>query len=822
MVLGFLGNVAGNLNQDAFQKGTTDELNLQALQRAEQNRLNREFFREKQGGPPPLPTPEALNQGMAGLNIDRFGGTYIDVPPPVVTPPDDPFFDGEEGDGTGEDQTTDTTKPVVTDPNQLKPSDPVIIDEPDLSFPKVDPNQTELPPAKTGRNQKNPERSAEIVRRQTIDNNTNAILKQYGIRRKAGQGSKNITKQQGDAFNFYNSKEFKDFIYQYPQYLTEVSEDPFGFMEKYMAEKEGRTTSTVISETSARTKKLISGRIQAIDNDILNSTNSKKLVELANSMGVDPIAALAIFGIESDFGRNVKKSQRAAFGSMQVTNAQFNNLKKWFADPANRAQIEAIYPNNPGMVDKVIGMVANMQRAKARASAAGNEGELVAGLAQLIYNKAINLPKNLWGAGYQGNANKVRDNKGPLAVSDGNISNSDYNSAYVSLYNYIAGKMGGSTMTASTATAANQNTQTTTSSAAANNQAAGQTSTTTNQSADQQIAGLNIQDVQTDTTGQSTNTGNTGTASTDVSSLKEQTTGVDTGGTKTEETVPKTNEKVEPPAFYTKDPSRLGFDLRNYLEERELVINQTNRNVQILAQRADYFRRLAEVSRIGGTDEASYNKLLNQSTELMAKAQTMQQAGALEAKKAENKIMYLQGMQGLQDLANGSVNRAAAVWSEYSGMDIRINPRSDGKYDITLNGKPYKTMDFSTLSNTLQLAFDQGYRKTQQEASATRALKTFEAQLEITKDNMKAYNERQKEVLKGRIDIIKEREKQQGDVKLEFDSNGVPYKIVGDQIFVLETYLYEDQNGDEQVGYREIPVIPGTTASANAYKRPEK
>ena len=90
MVLGFLGNVAGNLNQDAFQKGTTDELNLQALQRAEQNRLNREFFREKQGGPPALPTPEALNQGMSGgLNLDRFGGTYIDVPPPVVKSPDD-------------------------------------------------------------------------------------------------------------------------------------------------------------------------------------------------------------------------------------------------------------------------------------------------------------------------------------------------------------------------------------------------------------------------------------------------------------------------------------------------------------------------------------------------------------------------------------------------------------------------------------------------------------------------------------------------------------------------------------------------------------
>ena len=38
-----------------------------------------------------------------------------------------------------------------------------------------------------------------------------------------------------------------------------------------MGEKQDRTTSTVISETSDRTKKLISGRIQAIDNDILTA-----------------------------------------------------------------------------------------------------------------------------------------------------------------------------------------------------------------------------------------------------------------------------------------------------------------------------------------------------------------------------------------------------------------------------------------------------------------------------------------------------------------------------------------------------------------------
>jgi len=826
MVLGLIGNIAGNLDQDAFVQGAENESRLQALQRQNQNRINRDFFRDQQGGPPAIPAPQALNQGSAGLNLDNFGGQYIDIPPPMV--------DQEGGVAQGIDEADQAMgnnaqgggqggAPVVTDPNApLKPVDPVVIPDPNLTFPEVDPNKIDLPPAPTGRNKTNPERSAEIVRRQTIDSQLSNIYKEFGIKRKGGQGTRNVTKEQGDAYKFFTSDDFKNFIYQHPQYIDEIKKDPFGFMQKYMAEKGDRTTSTVIDQTSDRTKKLITGRIDAIDNnDILNSTNSKKLVELANSMGVDPVAALAIFGIESDFGRNTKKSQRAAFGSMQVTNAQFNNLKTWFADPANRAQLDAIYPNNPGMVDKIIGMVAKMERAKARSNPRGSEGELVAGLAQLIYNKAIGLPKNLWGAGYQTNADKVKDNKGPLAVDDGNISNSDYNQAYISLYNYIAGKMGAPDGAISTAAAANQNTQTTTSSAATNNQTSGQTNQTQNTDVSQSMpaAGLKVEDAQTDTSAQSTNTGNAGTSSTDVSSLQVQSGGVDTGGKPVEETVPESKTEVKPPAFYLSDPSAPGFELRNYLEERELIINQTNQNVQILAQRSDYFRRLAEVSRIGGTDEESYNNLMKQSTELMAKAQTMQQAGALEAKKAENKIMYLQGMQGLQDLANGSVNRAAMVWSQYSGMDVRINPRSDGKYDITLNGKPYKTMDFATLSNTLQLAFDEGYRKSQQAASTTRALKTFEAQLEISKENAKAYNDRQKAVLESKLKIYEEMAKQSNEVKLE-NIDGVPYVVRGDRVFILEVVTEEDLNGNEVDVVREVEVQrPEGSASSNAYKR---
>lgn len=96
--------------------------------------------------------------------------------------------------------------------------------------------------------------------------------------------------------------------------------------------------------------------------------------------------------------------------------------------------------------------------------------------------------------------------------------------------------------------------------------------------------------------------------------------------------------------------------------------------------------------------------------------------------------MYLQGMQALSDLQKGSVNRAAMVWSEFSGLDIRINTRSDGKYNVTVGGKPYKTMDYSELSDTLRLAFDQGYRASQATLAAEMNLKSFEAQLEMQKD----------------------------------------------------------------------------------------
>tara|TARA_R100000995_G_scaffold20187_2_gene8343 strand:- start:2287 stop:4641 length:2355 start_codon:yes stop_codon:yes gene_type:complete len=782
-----LRNIAGNLNPTAFRQGARDELELQARQRQEQARLNRLKFQDLTGGEPKLPEVTALDQGSAGLKLDNFGGKYIPIEPDKSEEKDESV---SSRIGFGD---------LLPDDGTLQPTPNVTVLTPDVTFPTVDPDKIDLPTQRNsrGRQKTTSERATEIKRRKTIDNDTNAIMKQYGIKRKGGQGTQSVTQQQGEAHIFYNSDEFKNFIYQNPKYLEDVKNDPFSFMERYKADRKPQATQEVITETSKRTKKLIDGRITSIDtNDILNTNNSKKLVELANEMGIDPVAALAIFGIESDFGRVNKGSGRGAFGSMQVTNAQFNNLQKWFADPANRAQVEAIYPNNPAMVDKVLGMIAKMKRAGPRANPAGSQGELVAGLAQLIYNKAIGLPKNLWGAGYQGNANKVRDNKGPLPIDDGNISNSDYNQAYVSLYNHIAGKLN------QTPVAPNQVNQTTTSAAVnQNNQ------TTTN-------VGLN------NNTAQATNTANNVTANQNLSSLQviDQTGGVDTGEEPPEEKVTTTDTKVEKPAFYIDDPSRVGFDLRNFLEEREVVINNTNRNVQTLTQRADYFRRLAQVSR---ADETSYTNLMNQSTELMAKARTMRDAGALEAKKAEVKIMYLQGMQALSDLQKGSVDRAAMVWSEFSGLDIRIDTRSDNKYDVTIGGKPYKTMDYNQLSDTLRLAFDQGYRASQATLAANMNLKSFENQLAM---QLQASKDRGAAYLAG-INAYYENLKK----KFEFDNtvkldkvDGIPYVQRGNQFFMIDYIEQPQPDGSTKEILGEVqvqrPVNLGNTNN-NPYQR---
>jgi hypothetical protein len=827
MVLGLIGNIAGNLDQEAFVQGAENESRLQALQRQNQNRINRDFFRDQQGGPPAIPMPIALNQGSAGLSLDGFSGQYIDVPPPVkekepevvvpenkaIIPPGqdgsgDPFFNSEEGDGTGEDQITSDTGDTAS--NQL-------------SVPDFDPNkELDFSGIGTGNTpditQLDPKSSKFMKDIDTLfaRGDFAKIMSKIKVRAATGYGdalagspwgnflgyftdSPEQAKERSistEASNWFQSKEALNYFLQNKDQLKTAAIDPTGWYKKFKEDAPKRQELQINRESPAKADKRVTDL--TTDDVLTKALGNKKVVEVRNvaaAIGLNPDFAMAIMGMESSFGtaKNLT-STKGAKGIMQVMPETFDQMKAWYTNPENIKKY-----NIP---QEVVNLAAAMQK--------GNMQGPEAGLLYLKYGQYIGVPMNLLAAGYQGGMESVLQRGTPTTANDGSLTNTDYNRAVIGIYNKILEKTGGTTITSTNNKPFKEN-QTT----------SGTTGSTTTATTNNQIAGL-VTDVETNTSGQSTNTGNQGTASGDVSSLKnvEQGAGVD-DGTKVapENNIPETKAEPKPPAFYQKDPSQTGFELRNFLEERELIINQTNQTVNILAQRSDYFRRLAEVSRVGGTDEESYNNLINQSTELMAKATDARNKGALEAKKAENKIMYLQGMQALSDLTKGSVDRAAMVWSQYSGLDIRINPRSDGKYDVTIGGKPYKTMDQKQLSNTLQLAFDQGYRGSQATLRGELAMLDYKSTLAIVeqqyKDNAANYRER----LKAQFDLLKEKYKADNTVKIQQTGDGGIVITKGKDTFILQEQKFTDINGKDSYRFIEQKVTSVDGTGTNSYKR---
>ena len=816
MVLGLIGNIAGNLDQEAFVQGAENESRLQNLQRMNQNRINRDFFRDQQGGPPAIPTPTALSQGSAGLSLDGFGGNYITVPPPV------------------EEKKPEVVVPesqTIVPPGQnesIVGDDQIVIDEGEtasnaLSVPDFDPSK-ELDFGNIGQSgvtditQVDPESSAfaQDIQKLFANSEFQALFNRIGDRAATGYGDRLAGSPAGriygyffdnpaeakersksaEASKWFRTEEAKNYFLQNPNQLTAAAIDPTGWYLKFKEDAPKRKELQINRESSGKADKRVSDL--TTDDVLTKAFSNKKVQEVRNvaaAIGLNPDFAMAIMGMESSFGtaKNLT-STKGAKGIMQVMPETFDQMKAWYTNQDNIKKY-----NIP---QEVVNLASAMQK--------GNMQSPAAGLLYLKYGQYIGVPMNLLAAGYQGGMESVLQRGTPTTANDGSLTNTDYNRAVIGIYNSILQKTGGTTIT-TTNNKPFQNNQTTSGPVGSN------VTTTQNNNI---TAGL-ITDVQTDTSGQSTNTGNQGTASGDVSSLKDVgQAGVD-DGTKTEpkDNIPETKAEPKPPAFYQKDPSQTGFELRNFLEERELIINQTNQTVSILAQRSDYFRRLAEVSRIGGTDEDSYNQLLNQSTELMAKATDARNKGALEAKKAENKIMYLQGMQALSDLTKGSVNRAAMVWSQYSGLDIRINPRSDGKYDVTIGGKPYKTMDQKQLSDTLQLAFDQGYRGSQAKLRGELAMLDYKSTLAIVeqqyKDNAANYRER----LKAQFDLLKEKYKADNTVKIQQTGDGGIVITKGKDTFILQEQKFTDINGNDSYRFVEQRVTSADGTGTNSYKR---
>jgi hypothetical protein len=107
-------------------------------------------------------------------------------------------------------------------------------------------------------------------------------------------------------------------------------------------------------------------------------------------------------------------------------------------------------------------------------------------------------------------------------------------------------------------------------------------------------------------------------------------------------------------------------------------------------------------------------------------AQVRQQIMALD-----NDAMRLQGELGLQELqVAGSPQRLTAVWSHYSGMPVSVQPRSDGTYNVLVNGQSYRQgLTEAEVTQMARFSFDKAYRDTVQQASAAANAQVFETGL---------------------------------------------------------------------------------------------
>ena len=119
----------------------------------------------------------------------------------------------------------------------------------------------------------------------------------------------------------------------------------------------------------------------------------------------------------------------------------------------------------------------------------------------------------------------------------------------------------------------------------------------------------------------------------------------------------------------------------------------------------------------------------------------------------DNNMMYLQGMQGMQEMALANdPRRLAAVWSQYAGVPVGIQPRTDGNFDVLVNGQRTKTnIAMSEIVDTARSAFDAAFRQQKSAASSKYNEEAFKTQLEIQKNNAQQVAQMIREVAVERV-----------------------------------------------------------------------
>jgi hypothetical protein len=221
---------------------------------------------------------------------------------------------------------------------------------------------------------------------------------------------------------------------------------------------------------------------------------------------------------------------------------------------------------------------------------------------------------------------------------------------------------------------------------------------------------------------------------------------------------------------------------------------------------------------------------LQNRTELARMAQMYRNAGMgdqftqtrLKMLDLDNSLLFLQGMQGIQEIAMANdPRRLAAVWSQYAGVPVQLQPQTDGSYNVVVNGRvTQRGVPANTIIDSARSAFDAEYRKMRTESSSSMAVEQFKSQLRISEDAAKAVlqtaREAQNELIKGEnaraVELIKQMDPN-GKITMLPDGSGRSILQVQGQTVML------DPGGDPIEGSPDQMTAPSASPIAGLAAR---
>lgn len=848
----FLGTALGT-DPQAFQRGAENQLKLQALQRAEQDRLNLKNY-----------APNQMNLGVQlrdqpNLDSSQFGSDQLFIEPPkkvepeVVKPIEVPKIETEGADANdgfeesivGDDQTVIDNQETNTPETLVLPNFDADA-ESDMSKIGVSktPDITQI--------DANESKFLQSIDRLLANGDFQGIMSSIQTRIATGYGdmlagspagrawgwftdSPDEAAKRADskaALDWFQSDEARRYFEQNPNELTGASVDPIGFHKTFIADAPARKNIKINKESAEKANTLIANTLNSVQEGLSTAT-SIDVMEMSDLLGLDKFMALSVLGIESNFGRNLSDAGAGAQGAMQVMPGTFDQMKAWYTNPTNI---------------KKYNIPANIVDIAKRLNPKSAQMQTMAGLMYLKYGEYIGVPKNLLAAGYQGGMETVKKNLQPSSANDGNLTNVDYNRAVIEVYNSMVAQFGpvvkqdnvetanlttdnkvAGVVTDDTKTNTAQIIEKSTDATADRNTnlldgKIGDANRSAGLNTDQMIEGFITNDIEKAKAkeffadeAKSDNTTNTAKATDNVSSLEvvgtETVTSDDSNITNGD--VEKEGE-VNSPAVYIENPSKVGFDMQQAQKTREEAVrafNLVNRQV------ADY-QRLAEIYRVSGSMDKyfEYKSLAEQ-----AYSNVLASRDAVT--KLDNSMVYLQGMQGLNDLRFGNnTNRLSQVWSMYSGRDVRVVPRSDGLFNITMDGETISEgVSQRDVGHLAQLQFDSSYRETVKAAASERSSKLFDQSLDVNMEQVKMINELTIEKFKARAANMLETLKQIGaEFKAIGDGSGKGIVQKGGEIYLFDPMMeYTKPNSDEKEyrpGLKKLSMGEATALlSGNAY-----